>query len=96
MKAFLTAMLFGIFEAVLLAFLMAAVTAGKKFKVYFWASVIFISYGIAIWFVMFKYLSLIAVLLCGFLVGLPLTGIVLFFYNTYLKGKIRIKRKKRY
>ena len=93
--AFILAFAFGALQVFLLDKLLKSVTSGNNKKVLLFFLIKFLTYGIAIAFVMFKCMFYITQCLCGFVAGMPLFGAFVFIYRSFLKDKINFKYRRR-
>ena len=96
MKAFLFSMLFGVLQALLIFAAVKSANRCKKLLVFLFASLMFLTWGAALWLLMFKYFMLVGYLFCGFLCGLPLSGVIIYILCIIPKNiSIIPKRRKR-
>lgn len=96
MKAFLVSMLFGALQALLIFAAVKSANSGRRFLVFLFASIMFLSWGAALWLLMFKYFMLVGYLFCGFLCGLPLSGVIIYILCLVLKNlSFHPKKRKR-
>lgn len=85
MTAFIVAVFFGILQTFLLNGLVGAVTSGNQKKMLLFLLVKFVTYGVAIALMMFKFFDYYLYCFCGFAAGMPLSAVLLFIYKTFFK-----------
>lgn len=89
MIAFIISVLFGAAETALIYALIDAHTKRKKGKFTLILLVKFITYAVAVWYIVFKYTEYVFYCICGFVVGVPLCAIIAYIIMTYFGKKIK-------
>ena len=85
MLAFIIAMFFGGCQVLLTEQLIYAFNKRDSKKILLFFGAKFLLYAIGIGIVVLKFVWHISLLLCGFAIGVPITAIGLFVYNTIYK-----------
>lgn len=93
MLAFFISVLFGICEVLLLSAMMESITKGYRSKAIKIFIIKFLTYGVAIALLMFKFFKYYTYCLCGFAAGMPITAILIFVYKAFLKDTVKDKIK---
>ena len=74
------------FEMFLIFMATAAIANKKRMLMAFMLLILFITFIVAIWFLVFKYFSFIIWCICGFTIGLPFSAIA-FYIIRMIKSK---------
>lgn len=93
MLAFFISVLFGVGEVILLSRLMDAVTKGYRSRAIKIFIIKFLTYGVGIALLMFKFFKYYTYCLCGFAAGMPLTAVLIFVYRAFLRDTVKDKFK---